>query len=79
VHLSNTLTREQQAGPDPATFSLAPRRSATELLLHGGTGWTLTSVARVAIGYLDPRSRCQGCGGGHRTPDAVVNGHPLYR
>ena len=35
----------------------------------GGTGWSLTSVARVAIGYLDPRSRCQGCGGGHRTPD----------
>ena len=35
----------------------------------GGTGWILTSVARVAIGYLNPRSRCQGCGGGHRTPD----------
>ena len=35
----------------------------------GGTGWSLTSVARVAIGYLNPRSRCQGCGGGHRTPD----------
>ena len=34
----------------------------------GGTGWSLTSVARVAIGYLNPRSRCQGCGGGHRTP-----------
>ena len=35
----------------------------------GGTGWILTSVARVAIGYLNPRPRCQGCGGGHRTPD----------
>jgi hypothetical protein len=35
----------------------------------GGTGWSLTSVARVAIGYLNSRSRCQGCGGGHRTPD----------
>lgn len=66
----NTLT------PWSSRRVLTPRRprwqrDALPLIYYcdGGTGWSLTSVARVAIGYLDPRSRCQGCGGGHRTPD----------
>jgi hypothetical protein len=66
----NTLT------PTSSRRVLTPRpsrwqRDALPLSYYcdGGTGWTFTSVARVAIGYLNPRSRRQGCGGGHRTPD----------
>ena len=66
----NTLT------PKSSRRVLTPRpprwqRDALPLSYYcdGGTGWSLTSVARVAIGYLNPRPRCQGCGGGHRTPD----------
>ena len=72
--------------PKSSRRGLTPRpprwqRGALPLSYYcdGGTGWSFTSVSRVAIGYLNPRPRCQGCGGGHRTPDAVVNGHPLYR
>ena len=66
----NTLT------PTSSRRVLTPRpprwqRGALPLSYYcdGGTGWSLTSVSRVAIGYLNPRPRCQGCGGGHRTPD----------
>ena len=56
---------EPTRGPQPYQGCALP----TELLLHGGAGWSLTSVARVATGYLNPRSRRQGCGGRSRTPD----------
>ena len=66
----NTLT------PKSSRRVLTPRpprwqRGALPLSYYcdGGTGWSLTSVSRIAIGYLNPRPRCQGCGGGHRTPD----------
>ena len=76
----NTLTpKSSRRVPTPRP----PRwqRGALPLSYYcdGGTGWSLTGVSRVAIGYLNPRPRCQGCGGGHRTPTTVVNGHPLFR
>ena len=60
-----------------------PRRQRDALPLShdcdGGTDWILTSVARVAIGYLILGHGARAVEEGIEPPTTVVNGHPLFR